>query len=266
MDLKALRVEIDQIDRELVRLLDRRAEIARLVGLSKANSGMTTFDPGRAKAVITRAVSQSSGSFPREGLMYVFREVLSACLNLQKPLKVGFLGPQDTFTHQAAVREFGSSVDFDSFEQIGEVFVAVENGWMDFGVVPIENSTGGTVHSTLDAFIDHPCSICSEILLPIRHSLLADCSAEEVVKIYSHPQVFLQCAGWLKENLPNVKHIEVGSTAQGMLQAKQEPGAAAIGSELAVEQYGLKLLAKGIEDNQYNTTRFLVISKNDSRP
>ncbi len=265
-DLKALRVEIDQIDRELVRLLDRRAEIARVVGLSKANSGMSTFDPGRAKAVITRAISQSTGAFPREGLTYVFREVLSACLNLQKPLKVGFLGPKDTFAHQAAIREFGSSVDFNAYEQIREIFAAVENGWIDYGVVPIENSTGGTVHYTLDAFIDHSAQICSEILLPISHSLLADCTLEEVTKVYSHPQAFLQCGIWLKENLPKAEHVEVGSTAQGMLQAKQVPFSAAIGSEIAAEQYGLRILAKGIEDSQDNTTRFLVISKSDSRP
>ncbi len=264
MKLKKLRVEIDEIDRELVRLLDRRAEIARVVGLSKANSGLNTFDPGRAKAVVTRAISQSNGAFPREGMTYVFREVLSACLNLQKPLKVGFLGPKDTFAHQAAIREFGSSVDFNAFEQIREIFAAVEKGWIDYGVVPIENSTGGTVHSTLDAFIDHECSVCSEILLPISHSLLADCPMSEVTRVYSHPQAFLQCGIWLKENLPKAEHIEVGSTAQGMLQAKQVPGSAAIGSEIAAEQYGLRILAKGIEDSQDNTTRFLVISKTDS--
>lgn len=267
MDLLKLREEIDAIDFELVRLLDRRAEIAEMVGRSKADIGMATFDPGRQKAVLHRAVQRSNGHFPREGMMYVFREVLSACLNLQKSLRVGFLGPQATFTHQAAIREFGSSVEFLAFRLNREVFRAVEEGEVDFGVVPVENSTGGIVHDTLDSFLEHPkVRICSEILLPIHHSLLGLCPLSDVTKVYSHAQPFLQCGRWLKAHLPNAEYIEVASTVQGMLEAKKEPTAAAIGSEFAAEQYGLRILAKRIEDVDDNTTRFLVLSQNDSRP
>lgn len=266
MELDQLRKEIDQIDSEMVRLLDRRAKMARAVGQSKATSGRATFDPGRARKVVMEAVARSNGDFPREGLVYVFREVISACLNLQKPLRVGFLGPRDTFTHQAAIREFGSSVEFSSHKLIRDVFIAVENGSIDYGVVPIENSTGGTVHLTLDAFIEHPCSICSEILLPIHHALLGHSSLDQIRRVYSHPQAFLQCDQWLKANLPDVERVEVDSTAQGMLQAKNDSAGAAIGSEIAGEEYDLTVLARQIQDSQDNTTRFLVISSSDNRP
>lgn len=265
LDLGKLRQEIDHIDSEMVRLLDRRAEIARDVGRSKAIGGMTTFDPGRAKAVILQAVARSSGAFPRDGLMYVFREVLSACLNLQKPLKVGFLGPTATFTHQASIQEFGSSVEFHPLPQIKDVFAAVENGWVDYGVVPVENSTGGIVHETLDTFIEANVSVCSEVLLPIHHSLVSLGALGEVTTVFSHPQGFAQCGRWLEENLPKAKRVEMASTAAGMVEAQKVPGGAAIGSELAAEQYGLRVLARRIEDSQDNTTRFLVISKTDSR-
>lgn len=265
MDLKSLREEIDTIDRDLVRLLDRRAGIAQNVGKSKAQTGSNTFDPGRAKAVVAEAVKRSNGDFPREGLVYVFREVLSACLNLQKPLRVGFLGPRDTFSHLAAIREFGSSVSFSSYKLIRDVFIAVEDGSIDYGVVPIENSTGGTVHLTLDAFIEHPCAICSEILLPINLALLSNHALSEIRKVYSHPQPFLQANNWLVQNLPHAERIEVDSTTQAMVKAKAEPYAAAIGSEIAAEEYQLTVQSRNIQDSQDNTTRFLVIGKTDTR-
>lgn len=265
MDLKAYREEIDQLDKDLVNMLDRRAEIARAVGQSKANAGRATFDPGRARNVVLQAVSRSNGQFPREGLIYVFREVMSACLNLQKPLRVGFLGPRDTFAHQAATREFGSSVDFNSFKLIRDVFIGIANNTIDYGVVPIENSTGGTVHTTLDCFIEYDCRICSEILLPIHHALVGNAPIKEIKRVYSHPQAFLQCDKWLNLNMPDVKRMEVDSTAQGMQEARRDHEAAAIGSDIAAEEYDLEILAKDIEDNKDNTTRFLVISQTDNR-
>ncbi|MCC6545618.1 prephenate dehydratase [Candidatus Sumerlaeota bacterium] len=266
MDLKPLREEIDRIDNDLVTLLDRRAEIARMVGESKAQAGKTTFDAGRAKAVVHQALSRSNGQFPNEGMVYVFREILSACLNLQKSLRVGFMGPRDTYSHLAAIREFGSSVEFVPFKVIRDVFTAVENAEIDYGVVPIENSTGGTVHLTLDAFIEHPCRVCSEVLLPIHISLLGHSDLSSIRKVYSHPQPFIQSDNWLKKNLPNVARLEVDSTTQGMVEAKKDPHAAAIGNEFAADEYGLRILAKNIEDSDDNTTRFLVISKNDTQP
>lgn len=265
-ELKGLREEIDTLDHQLVCLLDRRAQIAREVGQSKVSEGRATFDPGRARAVVMQAIERSTGDFPREGLVYVIREVMSACLNLQKPLRIGFLGPRDTFAHQAAIREFGSSVEFSAFKIISEVFTAIENGSIDYGVVPIENSTGGTVHTTLDAFIEHNCRICSEILLPIHHSLLACIPMTEIRRVYSHPQAFLQCDKWLKTNLPNVQRMDVDSTARGMQEARKDPNGAAIASDVGADEYGLTVLGTSIEDNLDNTTRFLVISNTDNKP
>ncbi len=263
-DLSDYRNEIDEIDRELVRLLDRRAEIALEVGRTKADSGRLTFDAGRHRAVIERALERSSGAFPREGLNTVFREMLSVCLNLQKPLKVAYFGMAATYAHQAAIREFGTSVEYDGYEKIREIFQAIQQGWADYGVVPIENSTGGMIHDTLDALMDFEDKICHEILLPIQHSLLSNIPMEQIKVIYSHPQPFPQCATWLREHLPNVELIPVASTVAGMQQAKNTPNAAAIGSHLAADHYGLRVLVRGIEDNPDNTTRFLVIAKDDT--
>ncbi|MCB2153839.1 prephenate dehydratase [bacterium] len=264
--LSDYRKEIDEIDRELVRLLDRRAAIAREVGQAKAGAGRQTFDPGRQREVLERALDRSDGGFPRVGLSTVMREVLSACLNLQKPLRVAYLGPAATFAHQAAIREFGSAVDFEANDKIRDIFQAVHQGWVDYGVVPVENSTGGMVHDTLDGFMDFDCRICHEVLLPIRHCLLSNTALEDVKKIYSHPQTFAQCGTWLREHLPKVELIEMPSTVAGMKKVRTVKHAAAIGSDLAADQYGLRILAAGIEDNQDNTTRFLIIAKEDTPP
>ncbi|MEQ8821844.1 MAG: prephenate dehydratase [Sumerlaeia bacterium] len=262
--LTAFREEIDAIDAELVRLLDRRAEIARAVGEAKEGSGRPTFDPGRGKAVIERALSRSKGDFPKNGLEHVMREVVSACLNLQKPLRVAFLGPAATYAHLAAAREFGTSVTFEPCEQIRQVFEVVSRGEADYGVVPVENSTGGMVHQTLDSFFDFELRICSEVLLPIRHCLLSNVDLDKIEHIYSHPQTFQQCAKWLREHLPSAELHEMASTVKGMIKARRGKNSASIGSALAAEEVGLKIVAEGIEDNRNNTTRFLVIAKNDT--
>ncbi|MGF1571712.1 MAG: prephenate dehydratase [Sumerlaeia bacterium] len=263
-DLNSLRTEIDSIDQELVRLIDRRMEIAREVGKAKATTGAQTYDAGRHHAVIEKAVMRGSGACPPDSLRIIFRELLSVSLNLQKALRVAYLGPAATFSHQAALREFGSAVNFEAYDQITEVFTAVQNGWTDYGIVPVENSTGGIVHESLDSFIDFQCSICHEVLLPIRHSILGNLPLEEVKVLYSHPQPFLQCALWLKEHMPNVELLEMPSTVAGMQKARSTANAAAIGSAVAADFYGLRVLAEGIEDNKDNTTRFLVIGKTDT--
>lgn len=260
------REEIDAIDRQLVELLDRRAAIAREVGRAKAGAGRQTFDPGRARAVLERALSHTEGSFPNEGLRTVLREVISVCLNLQKPLKVAYLGPAATFAHQAAMAEFGSSVEFEAYDKIREIFQAVSNGWVDYGVAPVENSTGGMVHDTLDSFFEYDAKICDEVLMPIRHNLLANAQLHEIQVIYSHPQTFAQCGVWLREHLPDVSLVETPSTVAGVRRALEEEKAASIGSDIAADQYGLRVVARGIEDNADNTTRFLVIAREDTPP
>lgn len=265
-DTKSIREEIDSIDRELVKLLDRRAQLAVEVGRAKAVEGRQTFDPGRQRAVIERALSHSAGDFPKQGLETVLREVQSVCLNLQKPLRVAYLGPPATFSHQAALREFGSSPDFEPYPRITEVFVGVTQGRADYGIVPVENSTGGMVHETLDAFVDYELQICHEVLLPIHHALLGGGALSDVRQVYSHPQALAQCAQWLRAHLPGVEMVEVASTILGVQRAQQTDGGAAIASEFAAQAHQLQVLARNIEDTQDNTTRFLVIAKNDTPP
>lgn len=263
-DLNELRNEIDGIDQRLVELIDRRMEIARLVGKAKESTGAQTYDAGRHHAVIEKAVQRGKGHCPPEALRTIFREMLSVSLNLQKPLKVSYLGPAGTFSHQAAIQEFGTAVNFEAYDQIKEVFLAVQNKWTDYGLIPVENSTGGIVHQTLDSFMEFQGSICHEVLLPIQHSLLGNIPMKEIKTIYSHPQTIAQCGIWLKEHLPKVDFIEMPSTVAGMQKARTTPNAVAIGSHVAADIYGLRVLVQGIEDHPDNTTRFLVIGEKDT--
>lgn len=266
MILEQHRKRIDEIDAELSRLLDERAAIARQVGLAKAAvGGLNTYDPGRQKDVFRRAVERSDGSFPPHGLMNVWRELLSACLNLQKPLNVGFLGPAGTFSHQAAIREFGGSANLQARARIRDMFLDVAEERLDHAVVPVENSTGGIIHETLDSFLEHDVKICSEVLLPVEHCLVGHGPLDKVRRIYSHPQTFLQCGEWLRRHLPAAELLETTTTVKGIEMAKRAKTSAAIASAIAAEAHGMKVLAEGIEDDPDNTTRFWVLARADSR-
>lgn len=265
MDLKRLRREIDKTDRELIRLLDERARLAREVAKAKSSLEVPTYDPARHKKVADRIVGYSNGSFPDKGLRHVYREILSACLALQAPLKVGYLGPEATFSHLAAVRAFGNSVSFEPYGTVRDIFLAVANGWVDYGIVPIENSMGGIVHSTLDNFLEIDVKVCQEVLLPIQQNLLGTGTLKDIRRVYSHPQGFLQCATWLRENFPRAELHEVASTATGVQRAKRSKNNAAIASELAADIYDMRILARDIEDSHDNTTRFLVIAGRDAQ-
>jgi len=186
---------------------------------------------------------------------------MSACLSLQQSLKIAVLGPAATFAHIAALKEFGSSFDYLTYDNVGDVFLAVEKKWVDYGVVPIENSTGGIVHTTLDQFLDTDLKIVSEIYLPIHQNLLSNHSLKEIRVIYSHPQAFAQCSTWLRDNFPHAKLHELESTTRGCELAAHRPASAAIASHLAAEQYGLRIVAHAIEDTKDNITRFLVLGR-----
>lgn len=265
MELSDLRRSIDRIDREIVRLLDERADLARDVAKIKASLQVPAYDPVRHGRVIEKIARFSNGRFPAEGLRQVFREILSVSLKLQAPIQVAYLGPEATFSHLAAVDAFGTSVAFAPQGTVRDIFLAVDRAWVDFGIVPIENSMGGIVHHTLDNFFEFEVKVCQEVLLPIRQNLLSLSPMKKVRRVYSHPQGFLQCAAWLRENLPRTEHLEVASTAAGVQRAKRDSAGAAIASELAADLYGLKLVARDIEDTHHNTTRFLVISKRDAQ-
>lgn len=265
MSLDELRIQIDTIDKELVGLLDRRAEVVKAIGAIKEQEGRKVFfDASRQKRVIENALSYSNGAFPGEGIRNVFVEVMSTSLAIERAPTVGYLGPEATFSHQAAIAEFGSMVKHQPYDTIEDIFFAVERDWIDYGIIPIENSTGGVIHSHLDMFLKYDLLICSEINLHIHHNLISRNPLDKIRVIYSKKEPFQQCQTWLRENLPGVQLIETGATSKGVEMAKERDYAAAIGSSLASQKFNLPILAPNIEDLKDNTTRFVVISKQES--
>lgn len=264
LDLDRVREQIDSIDEQIHALINDRARLAQLVGISKTREGRTVdfYRPEREAQVLRRARERNSGPLRDEEILRLFREIMSACLAQQEPLKVAFLGPEGTFTQTAVLTHFGHSVRGLPLASIDEVFHEVESGSADFGVVPIENSTEGTVNHTLDRFLTSPAKICGEVELRIHHSIMGTMgSLGRIERVCSHPQSLAQCRVWLDEHLPNVERVAVSSNAEGARRARDERGSAAIAGETAAEVYGLKILAAEIEDRPDNTTRFFVLGR-----
>jgi chorismate mutase/prephenate dehydratase len=264
LNLEEVRGKIDAIDEKIHGLINDRARLAQLVGISKTREGRTVdfYRPEREAQVLRMARDRNAGPLRNEEILRLFREIMSACLAQQEPLKVAFLGPEGTFSQTAVLNHFGHSVRALPLSSIDEVFHEVEAANADFGVVPIENSTEGTVNHTLDRFLLSPLKICGEVELRIHHNLMGLMnSLGRIVRICSHPQSLAQCRAWLDENLPNVEQIPVSSNAEGARRARDETGTAAIAGVTAAEVYGLKVLAAEIEDRSDNTTRFLVLGR-----
>ncbi len=262
VDLGSIRGKIDEIDARIEELLNDRARCAQLVGISKTAAGKTVdfYRPEREAEVLRNALKRNRGPLRDEEIARLFREIMSACLAQQEPLKVAFLGPEGTFSQAAAFKQFGSSVRALPLPAIAEVFREVESGSADFGVGPIENSSEGTVNHTLDMFLSSPLKICGEVEMRINHYLMGRMPGlGDVKRVCAHPQALAQCRGWLDENLADVERIAVSSNAEGARRARDERGTAAIAGRSAAEVYGLSLLANEIEDRPDNTTRFLVI-------
>jgi chorismate mutase/prephenate dehydratase len=270
--LETIRETIDGIDARLHTLINERARLAQKVGISKHASGHTVdfYRPEREAQVLRMALERNRkerGPLRDEEILRLFREIMSACLAQQEPLKVAYLGPEGTFTQQAVHKQFGHSVRALPLTSIEEVFHEVEAGTADFGVVPIENSSEGTVNNTLDMFLTSPLGICGEVELRIHHNLMGDMAAlADVQRVCAHPQALAQCRGWLAENMPGVERVPVSSNAEGARRARDETGTAAIGPMAAAELYGLNVLVPEIEDRADNTTRFLVIGHKSSSP
>ncbi len=261
------RKQIDEIDQQIVALLDKRADEAKAIGVLKEKEGRTRFyDASRQKLVIEHAIASGAGIFPAEAIRHVFVEIMSASLALERAPTVGYLGPEATFSHQASLLEFGSSVVQRPFNSIYDIFFAVDRDWIDYGIVPLENSTGGVIHTHLDMFLNFETLICSEINLIIHQNLISRNALDKIRVIYSKTEPFQQCQMWLKENLPNVQLIEVATSAKGVEMARERDYAAAIGSTIAAHKYNLPVLSPNIEDLKDNTTRFVVIGKQKSRP
>ncbi len=263
-DLTNIRENIDSIDARIHALLNERARFAQQVGISKTATGKAVdfYRPEREAEVLRKALKRNEGPLRDEEIARLFREIMSACLAQQEPLKVAFLGPEGTFTQAAVLKHFGSSVRALPLPAIDEVFHEVEGGIADFGVVPIENSSEGTVNHTLDMFLNSPLKICGEVELRINHHLMGRMKTiADVKRVCAHIQALAQCRGWLDEQLPDVERIAVSSNAEGARRARDERGTAAIASSAAAEIYGLELLANDIEDRADNTTRFLVVGR-----
>jgi chorismate mutase/prephenate dehydratase len=268
-EIAGLRTQIDEVDRRLHELLNERARLARKVGVSKGKAGRLVdfYRPERESQVLRMALernasARATGALRDEEVVRLFREIMSACLAQEEPLKVGFLGPEGTFSQAAVYKHFGHSARALSLSTIDEVFHEVEAGHADFGVVPIENSTEGSVNHTLDRFLTSPLHICGEVEMRIRQNLMGKMrSLREVKRICSHPQSLAQCRQWLKETLPDVELIAESSNAEAARRARDEKGTAAIAGETAAEVYGLTILSADIEDRPDNTTRFLVIGR-----
>ncbi|HEY7957127.1 MAG TPA: prephenate dehydratase [Polyangia bacterium] len=260
--LPELRKAIDAVDDELLRLLNERARLVKSVGALKAALAQPFYVPHRERQIVERLQEMNAGPFPTEALRAVFSEVISACLSLEHPLRVAFLGPEATFTHMAARSRFGLSARYVPAATIAGVFGEVDRGLADLAVVPIENSTEGVVNSTLDVFMDSDALISAEIVLEVSHCLLdRSGTLDGIQKVYSHPQALAQCRGWLSANLPKAALIEVASTALAARLAKDDPVAAAVASELAGQLYDLRIAKAKIEDEAKNVTRFLVIGR-----
>jgi chorismate mutase / prephenate dehydratase len=272
--LDGIRGQIDAIDAQIQALIDERARLARAAGESKfpeppglSRAPRNYYRPEREAEILRKAVARNSGPLKDEQIARLFREIMSACLAQQEPLKVAFLGPEGTFSQEAVLKQFGHSVRTLAVASIEEVFHDVEAGIADFGVVPVENSTEGTVSNTLDMLMTTPLLISGEVELRIRQHLLARmASLQDVRKVYSHQQSLAQCRAWLEQRLPGVEQVAVASNAEAARLAAREEGAAAIAGETAAEVYGLERLMANIEDRPDNTTRFVVIGRESAAP
>ena len=264
MPLDEIRKTIDAIDTQLLDLLSKRADAVHMVGEIKKNEDLEIYAPEREDALLKSLASKNQGRLPEKSIRAIYREIMSASLALEDDLKIAYLGPEGTWTHQAAISKFGHSVEYTAQPNFAEVFDHVTRRHSSYGVVPIENSTEGAVSSTLDLFVDSPLRICAQILMRIENGLMAAIPREQIKTLYSHPQVFGQCRNWILRNFPDADLVECSSTTKAAHLAKKyaSDGAAAMGGPLSAEMADLKMLDTAIQDRATNTTRFLVIGEN----
>jgi chorismate mutase/prephenate dehydratase len=268
-NLANIRSEIDQLDIQIQEFITQRAQLADAVAKAKSKEAETAgkqqpnfYRPEREAEILRQVIARNKGPLPDEVLTRIFREIMSGCLSLQKPLKIAFLGPIGTYSEAAVRKQFGHSVQNIPLQTIDEVFREVEVGTANYGIVPVENSTEGGVNQTLDCLIKTNLKICGEIALPIHHYLLSKVtSLAEIKRIYSHQQSFAQCRGWLDNQLPTIERIAVNSNAEAAQRAANESGSAAIAGKMAAEIYQLQKVASRIEDDINNTTRFAVLGQ-----
>jgi chorismate mutase/prephenate dehydratase len=264
--LAPLRTRIDELDAQIVKLLNERARVVVDIGKVKRNDQTPVYAPDREQRVLEQIRSYNEGPLPDSCLEAIWREMMSGSFALERPMRIGYLGPAGSYSHIAAKRKFGSSVDYDAVDDIRGVFDEVARGHIDLGVVPIENSTEGGVQETLDSFLDMGVQVYAEVIINIHHNLLTNTPREQIERVYSKPEALSQCRTWLGLQLPGAGRVPVASSSKAAEMASVEHGAAAIGSSLAAEMYNLRIEFANIEDNPNNVTRFFVISNQCARP
>ncbi len=265
-ELDRLRGEVDRVDSEILERLNERAQLARAIGTLKVGQA---YRPEREAQVLRRIKERNPGPLGDETVALLFREIMSACLALERPITVAFLGPQGTFSESAAMKHFGHAAVTTPQATIDEVYRAVESGAADFGVVPVENSTEGAVGRSLDLMPQTPAKVCGEVLIRVHHHLMSvrpDTQLASIGRIYSHSQSLAQCHEWLNANVPEAERIAVASNAEAARRAAEEPGTAAVAGDRAAEYYKLAILASNIEDEPNNTTRFLILGDYEPKP
>ena len=265
-ELERLRAQIDRINDSLLEALNERARLAREVGMLKVGQA---YRPEREAQVLRRVKERNAGPLSDEAVALLFREIMSACLALERPITVAYLGPRGTFSERAALKHFGLAAEAMPSASIDEVFRAVESGSADFGVVPVENSTEGAVGRSLDLMPQTPIKVCGEVVVRIHHHLMAKAAPKDfadIRRVFSHGQSLAQCHEWLNSNLPHVERVAVSSNAEAARRAAEEAGSAAVAGETAAELYALAILASNIEDEPNNTTRFLILGDYEPRP
>ena len=261
------RKAIDKIDERLVRLLSERTRHVLAIGHLKRRAGEEIYAPHREQAVLDRISKLNPGPMTAAQLQAVYREIMSGALALEKTMSIAYLGPEATFTHQAAIRRFGSSLDYTAQKTIADVFAEVGKGRADYGVVPVENSTEGVVTHTLDMFVDSELKIVSQIVLPIQYCLAGICGrVKDIKRLHIHPQALGQCRRWVQKNLPGAEVLEASSNARSAELASRDRQSAAVTGTLAAEKYGLEILEQDIQDSAANATRFLVLGRQCSPP
>lgn len=264
MGLNELRANIDRIDKQIVELINERYNYVKGVGQWKQDNSSAIYVPEREKSLIDRLQKLNLGPMQNKTLRAIFREIMSGAISLEHPVRVSFLGPEGTFTEQAARAKFGDSVSYQARNSIADIFADIETGRLDYGCIPVENSTEGAVTHTLDRLISSSVKICAELNMRIHHHLMANCKLKEIQRIYSHTQAFAQCRNFIQETMPHAELIETGSTSKAAALASKEANAAAIGCSLATAKYDINIIAENVEDFGNNTTRFLFIAPQET--
>jgi len=266
MDLEPIRAKIDELDRELVDIINRRLALAQEIGQIKRVTDGEVYVPEREDAVFRKVFASNKGPVNNEALRAIYRELMSAGIALEKPLSIAYLGPEASNTHAAAMKKFGVSLDYHAMASVADSFAAVEKGEADYAVIPIENSTEGSVREALDCFVESDLKVVAQLYAEISHALISNEPLEKITTVYSKDQALAQCRYWLQRHLPQARLVEASSTSRAVQIAAQESGAAAVAGELAAQFYGVPVVARAIQDKADNTTRFFILGRKPTKP